>query len=134
MDARRGADVLFGQYTYRGRPVYGFHVTRRGAPLDTFARNVYVDTYDSAYGSGWHRESGFLSQNPTGIFCYALGPSHRKGHALPGDGVGAGSDPDRLVGRPRRGRRGGRGSPAVLAQAARLLWLIEFALWATSEH
>ena len=60
-------------------------------------------------------------------------PLPRKGHALPGDGVGAGSDPDRLVGRPRRARRGGRAHRR--ARAGRPpLWLIEFALWATSEH
>jgi hypothetical protein len=119
VDARRGADVLFGQYTYRGRPVYGFHVTRRGAPLDTFARNVYVDTYDSAYGSGWHRESGFLSQNPTGIFCYALGPSHGKGTLYRATALGPGVTPIvSWVGRAEPGA--GVELTGVLAQAARL--------------
>jgi hypothetical protein len=93
VDARRGVDVLFGQYTYRGRPVYGFHVTRRGAPLDTFGRNVYVDTSGSAYGAGWHRENGFLARYPTGLFCYELGPAHGKGTLYRATALGPGVTP-----------------------------------------
>ena len=119
VDARPGADVLFGQYTYRGRPVYGFHVTRRGAPLDTFARNIYVDTYDSAYGSGWHRETGFLSHNPTGIFCYALGPSHGKGTMYRATALGPGVTPIvSWVGRAEPDA--GVGLTGMLVQAGRL--------------
>jgi len=93
VDARPGVDVLFGQYTYRGRPIHGFSATRRGAPLDTFGRNVYVDTYGSAYGSGWHRENGFLAQKPTGLFCYALGPNHGKGTMYRATALGPGVTP-----------------------------------------
>ena len=39
-------DHLFGTYTYRGLPVYGFHSTSTGQPLDSFGRNLYVDTLD----------------------------------------------------------------------------------------
>ncbi len=72
---------LFGRLTYLGRPVYGFRVTRRGAPLDGYARNVYLDTLDSRYGLGWRRENGFLTHGPTGTFCYGLYPhgSHSSG-------------------------------------------------------
>jgi hypothetical protein len=119
VDARPGADILFGQYTYRSRPVYGFRVTRRGAPLDTFARNVYVDTYGSAYGSGWHRENGFLSHNPTGIFCYALGPSHGKGTLYRATALGPGVTPIvSWVGRAEPGAA--LGLTGALAQAGRL--------------
>jgi hypothetical protein len=63
---------LFGRYTYLGRPVYGFRTTSRGAPLDRYGRNIYLDTYNSAYGAGWRRENSFVSQNPTGVFCYGF--------------------------------------------------------------
>ena len=67
---------LFGRLTYDGRPVYGFSATRVGSPLDTYGRNIYVDTLDSAYGLGWRRENGFLTHEPTGGFCYGFYP-HR---------------------------------------------------------
>ena len=72
--AYRCFDHLFGRFTYRGRPVYGFRSTSSGAPLDTFGRNLYLDTRDSAYGDGWRRENSFLTHNGTGTFCYGLFP------------------------------------------------------------
>jgi hypothetical protein len=65
---------LFGTLTYRGRPVHGFRSTPAGEPLDTFGRNVYLDTFGSAYGRGWKRENGFLTHMGTGAFCYGLFP------------------------------------------------------------
>jgi hypothetical protein len=65
---------LFGRYTYRGVPVYGFSSTPSGRPLDPFGRNVYVDTLDSAYGRGWRRENAFLTHTGTGGFCYGFYP------------------------------------------------------------
>jgi hypothetical protein len=65
---------LYGRLTWRGRPVYGFASTAAGNPLDGFGRNIYVDTYDSAYGPGWHRENAFLSHVGTGGFCYGFYP------------------------------------------------------------
>lgn len=68
---------LFGRLTYRGRGVYGFSATSRGNPLDGYGRNVYVDTFDSAYGKGWHRENGFLTHHrgeTLGDFCYGFFP------------------------------------------------------------
>jgi hypothetical protein len=65
---------LFGRYTYRGNPVYGFHTTRHGAPTDGFGRLIYLDTYDSVYGPGWRRENSFVPHNPTGVFCYGFYP------------------------------------------------------------
>ena len=59
--AYRRYDHLFGTLTYLGAPVYGFRSTAVGAPLDGFGRNIYVDTFDSVYGSGWRRENSFLS-------------------------------------------------------------------------
>lgn len=65
---------LYGRLTYRGDAVHGFRSTPDGQPLDTFGRNVYVDTYDSAYGAGWRRENSFLTHRGTGGFCYGFYP------------------------------------------------------------
>ena len=72
--AYRRFDHLYGRYTYAGAPVFGFRTNSQGNPLDTYGRNIYVDTYNSSYGSGWHRENGFVAQQPTGVFCYGFYP------------------------------------------------------------
>jgi hypothetical protein len=66
-------DHLYGLLTYLGRPAYGFSADS-GTPLDGFGRNVYVDTYDSVYGSGWRRENSALTHRGTGVFCYSVNP------------------------------------------------------------
>jgi hypothetical protein len=63
---------LYGSFTYLGQPVYGFSSTPTGNPLDTFGRNLYVDTFDSAYGTGWRRENSFLMHRGSGRFCYGF--------------------------------------------------------------
>jgi len=75
---------IFGSFTYRGRPVHGFRSTSAGVPLDTFGRNLYLDTYDSAYGKGWLRENSFLMHKGTGKFCYGF---YRHGSRPEGDGT-----------------------------------------------
>jgi hypothetical protein len=87
-------DVLYGRFTYRGKPVHGFHATRRGAPLDTYGRNIYVDTYGSSYGPGWRRANGFLARKPFGLFCYLLSPANGKGVEYRATAVGPGVTPD----------------------------------------
>jgi hypothetical protein len=74
-------DHLYGTFVYGGSPVFGFKSTSGGVPLDTFGRNLYVDTFNSAYGAGWKRENSFLAHNPTGVFCYSVNPhgSHPSG-------------------------------------------------------
>ena len=72
--AYRKYDHLYGRLTYRGKPVYGFATTSRGAPTDPLGRNIFVDTFDSAYGPGWRRENSFVTHNPTGAFCYGFYP------------------------------------------------------------
>jgi hypothetical protein len=74
-------DHLFGTFTYQGQPVFGYKATPGGNPLDTFGRNIYVDTYDSAYGKGWMRENSFLTHTGSGAFCYSVNPhgSHPAG-------------------------------------------------------
>ena len=70
---------LFGRLTYAGQPVYGFTATRAGSPLDDYGRNIYVDTLNSRYGKGWHRENAFLAHRPTGVFCYGFYPFTSRG-------------------------------------------------------
>ena len=78
--AYRRVHQLYGSFSYRGEPVYGFHSTRYGAPLDDFGRLLFLDTYGSAYGAGWHRDNSFLFHRPTGTYCYGL-YSRRRGYS-----------------------------------------------------
>ena len=80
--AYRKFDHLFGTFTYNGVPVHGFASTSVGNPLDSFGRNLYVDTFNSAYGLGWKRENSFLMHKGTGTFCYGFYPhgSRPAGH------------------------------------------------------
>lgn len=84
--AYRKYDHLWGRYTYLGQPVYGFSSTLRGAPLDSWGRLIYVDTFNSVYGQGWKRENSFLAHNPTGVFCYGFYPNQSDGGRPPGTG------------------------------------------------
>ena len=75
-------DHLWGQFTYLGVPVHGFG-SNHGDPTDTYGRNLYVDTLDSKWGSGWWRLQAFLTHHPAGNFCVGTYPF---GHAQPGMG------------------------------------------------
>ena len=82
-----GARHIFGRLTYDGAGVYGFSATPHGNPLDSYGRNIYVDTFDSAYGKGWHRENSFLTHHrghTLGDFCYGF---YRHGSHPSGDGA-----------------------------------------------
>ena len=63
---------VFGRFTYLGRPVHGFRASPTGVPSDTYGRNVYLDTLNSAYGGGWRRENSFLVHRDSGAFCYGF--------------------------------------------------------------
>jgi hypothetical protein len=89
---------IFGSFTYLGKPVHGFKSTSTGVPLDTFGRNLYLDTFDSKYGKGWKRENSFLMHKGTGKFCYGF---YRHGARPEGAGtkyratiIGPGVTPD----------------------------------------
>jgi hypothetical protein len=99
--AYRRFDHLYGTLTYDGRAVHGFRSTSRGVPLDTYGRNIYVDTLNSAYGGGWKRENSFLAQRPTGSFCYGFYPGQANSDQPAGAGeayratvIGPGVTPD----------------------------------------
>jgi hypothetical protein len=76
---------LFGTFTYDGLPVFGLASTSAGQPLDSFGRNVYLDTFNSAYGTGWKRENSFLTHKGDGVFCYSVNPH-------PGHPAGTGTE------------------------------------------
>ena len=96
--AYRRYDHLYGRLTYLGTPVYGFRATWSGVPLDTFGRNLYVDTFNSRYGAGWRRENSFLTHTGSGAFCYGFFPHgpHPEGSGLRYRGtiIGPGVTPD----------------------------------------
>jgi hypothetical protein len=98
--AYRRWENIFGSYTYLGRPMFGFHTNAQGAPLDNYGVLIYVDTFNSAYGPGWHRENSFVTHNPSGVFCYGFFPHARHpsgmGQAYRATVVGAGVLPDQM--------------------------------------
>ena len=65
---------VFGRLSYLGHPVHGFRSTSEGNPRERYSRNVYIDTFNSAYGPGWRRESGILTHRNTGTFCHSFVP------------------------------------------------------------
>ena len=96
----RRFDHLYGSLTYNGGGVYGFKSTHAGVPLDTFGRNLYVDTFGSSYGARWKRENSFLTHKRNGTFCYGFYPhgSHPagKGTKYRATVIGPGVTPDVL--------------------------------------
>ena len=70
------AHDIFGRMTYGGVPVHGFHTTSNGEPTDAYGRSLYIDTFDSAYGGGWKRETSIVFRKPSGAFCYSFWPTH----------------------------------------------------------
>ena len=98
---------LYGTFTYDGAPVFGFALDPTGQPLDSFGRNLYLDTFDSAYGTGWKRENSFLTHKGDGVFCYSVNPhgapSRRHGQRVPGDDHGPRRHARRDVGGPAPG-------------------------------
>jgi hypothetical protein len=76
------AQDLFGRLSYDGVPVHGFGTGANGGPSDKYGRSLYFDTFDSAYGAGWKRETSVVSRKPTGGFCYSFWPT--RDNTLPG--------------------------------------------------
>ena len=68
-----GQQGFFGRLTYNGQPVYG---TRSASATvsDAFARNIYIDAYDSDYGSGWRHDTAIATHPGNGGFCYTFVP------------------------------------------------------------
>lgn len=66
-----GLQGFFGRLTYDDKLVYG---TRSPSPTvnDPFARNVFIDTFDSIFGAGWKRDTAITTHRPSGGFCYTF--------------------------------------------------------------
>jgi hypothetical protein len=103
---------LYGQYTYRGRPVVPGKVKSSGYVLDGIGRNIAIEAWNSDMGRGWVRVNMILAHYKRGQFCFGFTP---KGHG-PRTGksksgiyrastAGAGVGPD-IVGFPFRGQAG----------------------------
>ena len=76
------AHGLFGRLMYLGNLVYGFGSGKNGAPSDKYGRHLFIDTFDSAYGEGWKRETSTAFRTGSGAFCYSFWTTHD--HTLPG--------------------------------------------------
>jgi len=66
-----GLQGMFGRLTYLGVPVHGFR-TPSPRTNDPYSRMVYIDTFNSVYGSGWKRDTAIATHRPTGTFCYTF--------------------------------------------------------------
>jgi hypothetical protein len=64
---------FFGRLTYEGQPVFGTR-SSSSAVSDPFARNVYIDTFDSDYGPGWLHDTAISTHAGDGGFCYTFVP------------------------------------------------------------
>ena len=68
------SENVVGQATFHGRPIFGHHATSTGVPLDTYGRNVYLDTLRNG---AWRRMMGILTHRNTGRFSLWIRPYWR---------------------------------------------------------
>jgi hypothetical protein len=90
-------DHVWGQFMYRGQPVYGLNWDNLGVPLDGYGRVLYVDTFDSPCGPNkWVRDEGGLSKPWNGQFCLTMWFAHanRQGEMYRATAMGPGVTPD----------------------------------------
>jgi hypothetical protein len=69
----RAHQGIFGRLTYRGEPVYGTR-TPSASVRDEWARNVYIDTYNSDFGPDWRHDTAIATHVRNGGFCYSFVP------------------------------------------------------------
>ena len=106
---------FFGRLTYGDEPVYG---TRSPSARisDRWARNIYIDTFNSDYGKGWRHDTAITTHTRSGGFCYTFvaQPStsglperqaerDRAREEVPHHRDGPGRDPNRALGRHAAG-------------------------------
>ena len=65
---------LAGRLTYNGTPVYGYRTASATTRGDSYARNAYIDTYNSSYGTGWRHDTAIALHTGDGAFCYSFVP------------------------------------------------------------
>jgi hypothetical protein len=64
---------FFGRLTYQDQPVYGTK-SPSATVADTWARNIYIDAFNSDYGSGWKHDTAINTHPVNGGFCYTFTP------------------------------------------------------------
>jgi len=64
---------FFGRLVYQGQPVYGTR-SPSASVADPFARNIYIDTFNSDYGPGWRHDTAINTHSGNGGFCYTFVP------------------------------------------------------------
>jgi hypothetical protein len=62
---------FFGRLMYQGQPVYGTR-SPSAKVADPWARNIYIDSYNSDYGPGWRHDTAINTHPPSGGFCYSF--------------------------------------------------------------
>jgi hypothetical protein len=66
-----GGENIKGYATFHGKPIFGYHATPKGAPLDPYGRNVYLDTFRDGK---WERMMGILTHSPNGFYSLWIRP------------------------------------------------------------
>ncbi|MGZ4352284.1 MAG: hypothetical protein ACXVZ4_01945 [Gaiellaceae bacterium] len=64
---------FFGRLMYDGQPVFGTR-SPSATVADTWARNIYIDAYNSGYGPGWKHDTAITTHPGNGAFCYSFVP------------------------------------------------------------
>ena len=64
---------FFGRLVYQGQPVYGTR-SPSASVVDPWARNIYIDVYNSDYGPGWKHDTAINTHPGNGGFCYSFVP------------------------------------------------------------
>jgi hypothetical protein len=64
---------FFGRLMYQGQPVYGTR-SPSASVVDPWARNIYIDAYNSDYGPGWRHDTAINTHPGNGGFCYTFVP------------------------------------------------------------
>ena len=64
---------FFGRLVYDGKPVYGTR-SPSASVSDPWARNIYIDAFDSDYGKGWRHDTAINTHPGNGGFCYSFVP------------------------------------------------------------
>jgi hypothetical protein len=64
---------FFGRLTYQNQPVYGTR-SPSATVADTWARNIYIDAFNSDYGQGWKHDTAINTHPVNGAFCYTFTP------------------------------------------------------------
>ena len=62
---------FFGRLVYQDQPVYGTR-SPSAKVADPWARNIYIDAFNSDYGSGWRHDTAINTHPPSGGFCYTF--------------------------------------------------------------